>query len=270
MLNYASLSEDAIMGDPSASSGSLECFRLAGRKSIPRRSPSISDAQPGIIFKINHSLQQACRIDGRMCSTGSYSGSTIAFGLTSSASGAVALHGGRTTRSKSISIQVKGGDSFMDNPYRRQRSNSLTLAEEDQQIDVLMQGGDYSDGDMPMHPIQVGSRARKASISGESTSGYGGSMSHLVPNRLLMSTSRRISVSSPHDGCVCASCSSQITPYWRDGWSPDVMLCNACGLRYQKFARRCPSCVYIPRKEDSLGDNCIRCNTCWVYGSASS
>lgn len=87
--------------------------------------------------------------------------------------------------------------------------------------------------------------------------------SHLVPNRVLMSTSRRISTHSPNTLCQCTSCYAKITPYWRDGWANDIMLCNACGLRFQKFAQRCPECAYIPRKEDGQLIQCPQCKRKW-------
>lgn len=87
--------------------------------------------------------------------------------------------------------------------------------------------------------------------------------SHLVPNRVLTTTSRRISTNAPHSTCQCSSCGAKITPYWRDGWSPEIMLCNACGLRFQKFAQRCPSCAYIPRKEDGQLSVCPQCTRKW-------
>lgn len=92
----------------------------------------------------------------------------------------------------------------------------------------------------------------------------GSSLSHLVPNKLLMRVSRRISSHSAAEGCECTSCHQTVTPYWRDGWSEDVMLCNACGLRFQKFAQRCHSCMYIPRKEDGVEDTCPQCNAAWI------
>lgn len=91
----------------------------------------------------------------------------------------------------------------------------------------------------------------------------GTSLAHLVPNRLLMRVSRRISSHSAADGCSCTSCHQTVTPYWRDGWAEDVMLCNACGLRFQKFAQRCLSCMYIPRKEDGVEDTCPQCQAPW-------
>lgn len=238
----------------------------SSRKGIPRRSLSTCDDRPGIVFKMNHKRRSIERCSG----TGHlpYTASTTAFSLTVPTAGSQTTLwiGTRSTRSRSISVRPNAdGSGLLDAPpslvpFRRQRSNSLSL-DEDTMVDV------DSDLDIPMQPIGIGSRARKASIAHHGAggeTGYGGSMSHLVPNALLSSLSRRISTSSTHPGCTCASCESTITPYWRDGWSPSVMLCNACGLRYQKFARRCPTCVYIPRKEDSLGENCIRCGTKWV------
>lgn len=93
---------------------------------------------------------------------------------------------------------------------------------------------------------------------------YGGSLAHLVPNAVLATTSRRVSTAGPAPGCACASCGCTVTPYWRDGWDARVMLCNACGLRFQKFARRCPACAYIPRKEDAHGALCVRCSAPWA------
>jgi hypothetical protein len=92
----------------------------------------------------------------------------------------------------------------------------------------------------------------------------GTSLSHLVPNKLLMRVSRRISSHSPAECCKCTSCQQTVTPYWRDGWAEDVMLCNACGLRFQKFAQRCHSCMYIPRKEDGVEDTCPQCQATWI------
>lgn len=105
---------------------------------------------------------------------------------------------------------------------------------------------------------------------GNGSGGGHGSLTHLIPNSFLQTTSRRTSTHTSVTECFCSSCSSTITPYWRDGWSSNVMLCNACGLRYQKFATRCPECRYIPRKEDGLGGNCIKCHTPWHVGPEDS
>lgn len=63
---------------------------------------------------------------------------------------------------------------------------------------------------------------------------------------------------------TCASCHTTRTPYWRDAWNSGVLLCNACGLRFAKFKRRCPTCYYVPRKEDKGGRTCTQCGDTWT------
>lgn len=168
------------------------------------------------------------------------------------------------------------GPSFID-VERTDRGGSGGGGLSDSEGDVSLRGGSGSGGELGG---SIGSAVarRRASIAGTSSASsavsaapaYGGSLAHLVPNSFLATTSRRISTHGAAPGCVCSSCGCLETPYWRDGWSEDVMLCNACGLRFQKFARRCPACRYIPRKEDSLGSRCIKCATPWVVGPPSS
>lgn len=62
---------------------------------------------------------------------------------------------------------------------------------------------------------------------------------------------------------VCISCGATKTPYWREAWSSSVLLCNACGLRYSKFRRRCLDCSYVPRKEDKGSKACTKCAGPW-------
>lgn len=247
----------------SACSLSQPEIQRCGRKGVPRRSLSIHDDKPGIIFKVNHVRNQSKDWTiNRIVAAHNYTSSTIAFGLTTASTS----QGPNGPRTRSRSICVKPSDQVatlldLQSNFKRPRSNSLGMEEEPAPIDYGT--GELSDSDIPVQNIGMGNRARKNSMT---ETGYGGSLSHLVPNRLLTNLSRRISVSAAHTGCVCASCDITMTPYWRDGWSADVMLCNACGLRYQKFARRCPSCVYIPRKEDSMAEACVKCATAWVQG----
>jgi hypothetical protein len=62
----------------------------------------------------------------------------------------------------------------------------------------------------------------------------------------------------------CASCGATKTPYWRDAWGENISLCNACGLRYAKFKKRCSLCHYVPRKEDKNGRCCSQCRGSWL------
>lgn len=62
---------------------------------------------------------------------------------------------------------------------------------------------------------------------------------------------------------MCISCGATKTPYWREAWSSTVLLCNACGLRFSKFRRRCLDCSYVPRKEDKGSKACTKCGGPW-------
>lgn len=58
----------------------------------------------------------------------------------------------------------------------------------------------------------------------------------------------------------CASCKAHKTPYWRDGWEKGILLCNACGIRYQKYKKYCLKCHSIARKDDKGRLHCPECN----------
>ena len=58
---------------------------------------------------------------------------------------------------------------------------------------------------------------------------------------------------------ACASCGTRKTPYWRDGWD-SVVLCNACGIRFNKYRMKCAHCLYIPRKDERALSTCPRCD----------
>jgi hypothetical protein len=68
----------------------------------------------------------------------------------------------------------------------------------------------------------------------------------------------------PNGERCCASCGATKTPYWRDAWGENISLCNACGLRYAKFKKRCSLCHYVPRKEDKNGRCCSQCRGSWL------
>lgn len=57
----------------------------------------------------------------------------------------------------------------------------------------------------------------------------------------------------------CASCKVKKTPYWREGWDKSVLLCNACGIRYQKYKKFCLKCRCIARKDEKGRLHCPEC-----------
>lgn len=59
---------------------------------------------------------------------------------------------------------------------------------------------------------------------------------------------------------LCSSCGTRKTPYWREGWEPDVVLCNACGIRYHKYKRFCGKCVSTARKDENGRLHCPKCH----------
>lgn len=61
----------------------------------------------------------------------------------------------------------------------------------------------------------------------------------------------------------CLSCGTSKTPYWRESWMCNNFLCNACGLRFSKFKKKCSKCLYIPRKEDKTSQKCPMCRGIW-------
>ena len=58
---------------------------------------------------------------------------------------------------------------------------------------------------------------------------------------------------------VCISCKTKKTPYWREGWNRGVLLCNACGIRYQKYKKYCFTCFSIVRKDERGRLHCPEC-----------
>ncbi|KRH94951.1 hypothetical protein M153_880009381 [Pseudoloma neurophilia] len=60
----------------------------------------------------------------------------------------------------------------------------------------------------------------------------------------------------------CYSCKTRCTPYWRDGWSPGITLCNACGLRFAKYRKVCSTCKAIGVKGNYDNITCPNCRKC--------
>lgn len=61
------------------------------------------------------------------------------------------------------------------------------------------------------------------------------------------------------DGKRCACCGCSNTPMWRDG-RDGQRLCNACGIRWQKYGVCCANCHYVPRKLENNSGACKRCH----------
>lgn len=253
---------------------SFNTGRRNSRKGRPNRSCSWQDAAPGIVFKFNDDSQTILVIPNNISSHDL--DKINIFDKTE-----------RKIRSQSITSL----DSYLPFPKRcRPRSFSIDCTSLGHPASTItspfgknfIQSRETRRGSVNVNTCvneieedddsnESGRDSRKLSIS--STSGQsaqkkkfnaaGNSLSHLVANKLLSTLSRRISANSSHELCRCSSCNQSVTPYWRDGWSEDVMLCNACGLRFQKFAQRCMYCKYIPRKEDGVEDTCPQCQAPW-------
>ena len=252
---------------------SFNSGRRNSRKGRPNRSCSWQDAAPGIVFKFNDDSQTILVIPNNISSKDlgkinifDRPEKKIRSQSITSLGSFIPFPNRSRPRSFSIDCTSFGGTSSSLFPSfnetskdnNRRVSESTCVNEVDEE--------EYSN--------ESCRETRKSSISSmNSTYGAvsqkkkfnaaGNSLSHLVPNKLLSSISRRISANSSHELCRCSSCNQSVTPYWRDGWADDIMLCNACGLRFQKFAQRCMYCKYIPRKEDGVEDTCPQCQAPW-------
>lgn len=246
--------------------------RRNSRKGRPNRSCSWQDAAPGIVFKFNDDSQTILVIPNN---------------ISSRDLDKINIFDKSERKIRSQSITSLG--SYLPFPDRfRPRSFSIDFTSLGRPSSVIassfgsnvIQSRETRRGSVNMGVNEIeedddsnesGRDSRKMSISsasGQSSqkkkfNAAGNSLCHLAPNKLLSTLSRRISANSSHELCRCSSCNQSVTPYWRDGWSEDVMLCNACGLRFQKFAQRCMYCKYIPRKEDGVEDTCPQCQAPW-------
>lgn len=90
-----------------------------------------------------------------------------------------------------------------------------------------------------------------------------GRLKGIVRNRVFESVSRRISLKNETRGFQCCGCGNVTTPYWRDSWSCNLMLCNKCGLRYEKYGRYCFKCFFVPKKSGVKKKECPRCMLKW-------
>jgi len=71
----------------------------------------------------------------------------------------------------------------------------------------------------------------------------------------------------------CEHCGTAETPQWRKGWFSSILnrcvvLCNACGLKYNKN-QYCPYCMYVYYKEEDRNskNKWTTCKSCsrWVH-----
>lgn len=99
-----------------------------------------------------------------------------------------------------------------------------------------------------------------SSVESSPSSSANNSSSHEKENKRIV----RKQAVPPGTERFCASCGVTKTPYWRDAWGENISLCNACGLRYAKFKKRCSSCYYVPRKEDKTSRSCSQCRGSWL------
>lgn len=116
------------------------------------------------------------------------------------------------------------------------------------------------------HPHSLPMRIAKVRISPDkrySPFGLSGSPSPRPRGRALVAPKlssslplAALTLSPDNKKCACCGCGN--TPMWRDG-RDGQRLCNACGIRWQKYGVCCAVCHYVPRKlENNLGA-CKRC-----------
>jgi len=76
----------------------------------------------------------------------------------------------------------------------------------------------------------------------------------------------------------CENCETTITPQWRKGWYSSILgrtvvLCNKCGLKYNKN-QFCGYCMYIYYKEEDkkASGKWYVCSSCtrWVHASCEA
>lgn len=125
-------------------------------------------------------------------------------------------------------------------------------------------GFSYAAKERSRHPPQVAESSTPSPSAPDSPDAYGGRTGDRDDEEYrapAKSKSRRLG--HPPTPRNCISCGATKTPYWREAWSSSVLLCNACGLRYSKFRRRCMECSYVPRKEDKGSKACTKCGGPW-------
>ncbi|EDQ87278.1 uncharacterized protein MONBRDRAFT_33447 [Monosiga brevicollis MX1] len=87
-----------------------------------------------------------------------------------------------------------------------------------------------------------------------------------TPPRRASTGSNPVRLSAPatsiNHRAQCACCQSTTTPMWREGPlvnNEPMKLCNACGIRWQKYGTCCLECRYVPRKQEKARGTCPYC-----------
>jgi len=217
--------------------------RLSRKSGNPQRSCSWTDASPGIFFKMLPTPQILAAFPQCIIRTMGAGGTKPI------------VDAAKAKRCRSLSVTSLSSTQQQLNFVRNRRFSADIIS--------VTESGDEDDENASDGDINTNCLNAQVSRGLKKVSNLTNSLAHLVPNSMLMNISRRVSAHGSADGCRCSSCSITVTPYWRDGWANDVMLCNACGLRFQKFAQRCFKCHYIPRKEDNVVHTCPQCNAIW-------
>ncbi|EGD76313.1 hypothetical protein PTSG_01016 [Salpingoeca rosetta] len=109
----------------------------------------------------------------------------------------------------------------------------------------------------PVSPAR-GKRTLKHRSRSSSSSSSSSSCSSSSSSSPSIARVRPLMVDPSGNGCICCGITS--TPMWRDGPN-DARLCNACGIRWQKYGVHCTKCSYIPRKIEKAKGFCPRCKT---------
>lgn len=255
---------------------SYNTSRRNSRKGRPNRSCSWQDTAPGIVFKFGDDSQSIMIIPNnisiRDCGfipSLKQTSETEIVGKKFRSRSITSLEGFLPvslahSRPRSFSIDCTNSSTIvstnnnLDFSLLSQSSSATSCVNETEEEGI-------NEGFKEFHKSSITSlnNSNTSNIPRKKFTSSNNSLAHLVPNKLLSTLSRRISSHSSHELCRCSSCNQSVTPYWRDGWADDVMLCNACGLRFQKFAQRCMYCKYIPRKEDGVEDTCPQCQAPW-------
>jgi hypothetical protein len=60
-------------------------------------------------------------------------------------------------------------------------------------------------------------------------------------------------------GDACYACGVTEAVYWRPSWVLGKRLCNACGIRFMKYGKHCPRCLYVPIGVELRQHVCLKC-----------